>query len=217
MDINQPIVLLLGLVASLVAGFGFVWVASWLSTKKGNTMKEILESQRLANAEAIKVEVLNKFKLSSTIPIVALFMTGALVAIGPVCFAMYLYFHQEDSTITVRGWLDKYSQTINPSGGERVYVRLDGMSVSDAGAFVVRLPEPIHAQLINFESPVMQTITLSVVYSRAENELNVSVGGYNDAIVVKLVNRTASLEDALPIHRVAAKPIPFPPNIPSQP
>jgi len=40
----------------------FVCMAAWLTTKKGNTLSDIVKSQRFTDAEALKIEILDKIK-----------------------------------------------------------------------------------------------------------------------------------------------------------
>ena len=70
------------LILCLFGGLTIVFLATWLTTTRGNTISEILNSQKFKDAESIKLEIADKVKISSTIPVVALYIIGAFVAVG---------------------------------------------------------------------------------------------------------------------------------------
>lgn len=65
----------------LAAGIIFAALAVWLTTRRGNTLRDILASSH-ADAQDLKVEVAGKFKVATNIPIVALYIVAAFVAVG---------------------------------------------------------------------------------------------------------------------------------------
>ncbi|HWT82545.1 MAG TPA: hypothetical protein VN648_27485, partial [Candidatus Methylomirabilis sp.] len=81
--------LLVVLIPCLVAGVGFAYIAAWLTTKRGNTLADIANAQQLANVEAIRVEILDKVKVTSNLPIVALYLVAFAVAIGLPAFVVW--------------------------------------------------------------------------------------------------------------------------------
>ena len=65
------------LIPCLACGALFAYLAAWLTTKKGNTISDVLNSQKFSDSEAIEVEILDKLKVSSNLPIVALFIVAS--------------------------------------------------------------------------------------------------------------------------------------------
>src|SRR5688572_29329244 len=81
------------LIACLLCGLGFAALATWLMSRKGNTIRDVLNARNLKDANAIKIDILDKIKISSNIPIVALFLVGALVAVVLPGYVAYMQLH----------------------------------------------------------------------------------------------------------------------------
>lgn len=72
----------------IFCGLSFAGLAVWLMTRRGNTIKDILESSHFKDAEALSLEIKEKIKISSNLPIVALYIIAALVP--SACQCIYL-------------------------------------------------------------------------------------------------------------------------------
>jgi hypothetical protein len=71
---------------ALFIAFGglLIGLATWLTTTKGNTISDILNSNKFASVEALRVEILNKVNASTMLPIVALYALGAAAPIAGI-------------------------------------------------------------------------------------------------------------------------------------
>src|SRR5215813_1634360 len=70
----------------VLTGLGFAALATWLSTTKGNTISDILKANKLENAEAIRVEISKVVSVSSSVPIVAMYVLAVVSAFGLPAF-----------------------------------------------------------------------------------------------------------------------------------
>ncbi|MGA7875781.1 MAG: hypothetical protein WCA08_08965 [Desulfoferrobacter sp.] len=182
------------LIPCLVCGVFFAFIAAWLTTKKGNTISDILNSQKMADAEAIKLEILDKIKLTSTVPIVALFVVSIVVAIGlPALLCMLML--KDVNTITLRGVLKKEPSAI-------VYVTPKEMQVEPSGDFVFPLVYTNGVQTINIEGEHYQPITLIVTIDKLKNLLQVEIGGDTKEIPVQLGSKSARFEGEIHLYPV---------------
>lgn len=174
------------LIPCLVCGVFFAFIAAWLTTKKGNTISDILNSQKMADAEAIKLEILDKIKLTSTVPIVALFVVAIIVAIGlPALLCMLML--KDVNTITLTGFLKKERSAM-------VCVAPKEMEVGPSGDFVVPLVYTNGVQTINIEGENYEPITLRVTIDKLRNLLQVEIGGTIKEIPVQLGSKSARFE-----------------------
>jgi len=87
----------LALISCLLAGIAFAALAVWLTTRRGNTIQDILSAPQFVNANALKVEIGNKLKLATNIPIVALYLVAAVVAIGLPAYSLYVAHHHYEA------------------------------------------------------------------------------------------------------------------------
>ena len=69
-------------VISFAAMLCIIGLATWLATTRGNTIRDIVESGKLAQAEAIQVEISKVLTLRSNYPIAALYVIGGLVGLA---------------------------------------------------------------------------------------------------------------------------------------
>lgn len=151
------------LISSMVGGIFFAAIAAWLSTRKGNTISDILNSQKFADAEAIKIEIFNKIKLTSNIPIVGLYVVAAIVAIGLPAFYFW-QIQQEVTIISLSGQVEK-------DQNKKVYVAPKEMSIEESGAFEIPIVYSDQRQTINFESPYYSPLTLSISIDKQNNRI----------------------------------------------
>jgi hypothetical protein len=76
---------------SLLTGIVLASLATWLSTKRGNTISEIIAAnEHLPANQALEMAVMDKFKLATGIPVVGLYVVAALCALALPAFFMYL-------------------------------------------------------------------------------------------------------------------------------
>jgi hypothetical protein len=92
------------LIYCLVCGVAFAALATWLTTRKGNTISDILKAKGLdgGQAEAISLEIMDKFKLRSSIPVVGLYTIGALVASAVPLYVAWGTVKEEQATNEIR-------------------------------------------------------------------------------------------------------------------
>ncbi len=122
--------LMLGL--CVLAGVLFAAIAAWLTTQRGNTIQDILNSKN-ANAESLKVEIADKFKLATTIPIVALYIVALVVAVGPIVYWIRVETGRYE-TYRVTG------KVVEPPPNLYVMVRPPTLSFDKDGSFTADIP-----------------------------------------------------------------------------
>lgn len=154
------------LVSCLVSGILFAGIAAWLSTRRGNTISDILKSQKFENAEAIRLEIFDKVKLSSTIPIVGLYVVAAIVAIGLPVFSFW-QLQQEVQIISLSG-------QINKDPDKKVYVAPKEMGIEESGLFELPVNYTGRRQTINFESLYYAPLTISISLDKQNNQMTVT-------------------------------------------
>lgn len=181
------------LIPCLICGAFFVVVASWLTTRKGNTIRDILESQKFVDAESIKVEILGKVKLSSTIPIVALYFIAAFVAIALPAFVHWKMM-SDVTVITLSG-------KIEVEDDEKVYPTLQDASILPDGAFKIPIIySDDKTQGIIFEGQNCLPISLLVTLNKAKGALLVSKSGLEPTqIQIDFDNKLARYEQPIQI------------------
>jgi hypothetical protein len=153
------------IIISLIGGIFFAAIAAWLSTRKGNTISDILNSQKFSEAEAIKIEIFNKIKLTSNIPIVGLYVVAAIVAIGLPAFYFW-QLQQEVTIISLSGQVEK-------DQSKKVYVAPKEMGIEESGTFEIPIVYTNRRQTINFESPYYSPLTLSISIDKQNNRISV--------------------------------------------
>jgi hypothetical protein len=153
------------LIMCLFGGLIIVFLATWLTTTRGNTISEILNSQKLKDAEAIRVEIADKIKISSTIPVVALYLVGASVAIGLPAL-IYWVDSREVASITLSGNVLKEQR-------KKVFMRPKDMSIEESGHFDIPVYMSKRTQTINIESEYYAPLTMSVEIDKSNNLIKV--------------------------------------------
>lgn len=172
------------LVPCLIGGAFFFFIAAWLTTKKGNTISDILRSKKLADAEAIKLEILGKVRISSTIPIVALAIVAAFVAVGLPAFISWQLM-KNTTTITLSGDVEKDTE-------KKVYATPENAQISPGGGFNIPIIYSDRLQTINFEGRHYKPVTLSVKLNKLRSTLKVSINGATPVnIPIDLEDKTA--------------------------
>jgi len=191
------------LIACLTTGLGFAALATWLMTTKGNTIRDVLAAENLKDANAIQLEIMEKIKISSNLPIVGLFMIGALVAIGLPAYNMYAMYHETPREAwTVFGEIKDYMQVVDRSKGEKVYVYYPEMGINPDGKFGIPLPNPV--QIVLFESPNTNPLTLRMRLKLLENKLEVFADAFGkEPVKVTLDGNVANLPQPLIMSRIS--------------
>jgi len=150
------------LVLFIAFGALLLILATWLTTTKGNTISEIMNSDKFANAEAMKIEVLDKFKGSTMIPIVALYALGVAAPIVGIFVFMYGSTPKDTSETVVTGTF------VLPTGSNasaifrKLCLQPERTSLDDSGAFqvpVLNIDEPHN---ITVQGRETLPVTLSV-------------------------------------------------------
>jgi hypothetical protein len=100
-----------------------------------------------------RLEVTDKIKVSTNIPIVALYIVAALVAVGLPIFISYQQGRTVGDAPVLRGQIKDYRQVVSLDKGEKVYASLLEMSVLGDGSFNIPLRTTEGGQVIQFESP----------------------------------------------------------------
>ncbi len=147
----------------IICGLSFTGIATWLMTRRGNTIKDILQSSRFkdtkADAKALSLEIADKLKVSTNIPIVAMYIVAGLVAVGLPIFIS----HQQSRTVgdapVLRGQIKDYRQVVSLDKGEKVYASPVEMIVLGDGSFNIPLRTTEGGQVIQFESPTANSLT----------------------------------------------------------
>jgi hypothetical protein len=190
------------LLACLAAGVIFATLAAWLTTTKGNTISDIAKSPKFGDAEAIKVEILDKVKLSSNLPIVGLYVVAAVVAVGLPAF-IYWNTHREASAVVY------FSGSVQrPTGGRSVdlYLRSED-NVVKAGTEFFSMPIAFRTEqplILTIWGPDHHPVALKVVLDKVADALRVQVQGRED--VVRLQEHRADLTKPIPLALVTDEP-----------
>jgi hypothetical protein len=209
MSKEAKMVLLWILLPCLACGALFAYLAAWLTTKKGNTISDVLNSQKFSDSEAIKVEILDKLKVSSNLPIVALFVVAFAVAICLPAFISWQVL-QDVTVIKLSGEI----RNLNPD--KKPYVSPKGMRIENSGSFEIPLLYSKEDQFINIEGELYSPITMRISLSKLKNSLIVETKREKFEIPLNLETRTASLNKPI-ILELFSQPGPLHlPNLPSK-
>ncbi len=163
--------LLIALLLGLVGAAYFAHCALRILTTKGNRIKDVLDNPNLKDAEAIKIEILDKIKLSSNYPAVALFILAAAVGTGPFGAAIYYIMSIPKETINVVGNIGNYAQLFQRAGGEHVCIEFSEMVVTPDGRFSIPLRAVENPQLVVFESQRVLPLTLVLQYKHPQKKI----------------------------------------------
>jgi hypothetical protein len=196
------------LIPCLACGALFAYLAAWLTTKKGNTISDVLNSQKFSDSEAIKVEILDKLKVSSNLPIVALFVVAFAVAICLPAFISWQVL-QDVTVIKLSGEI----RNLNPD--KKPYVSPKGMRIENSGSFEIPLLYSNEDQFINIEGELYSPITMKISLSKLKNSVFVETKMERIEIPLNLETRTASLNKPIILEAFSPGPL-LVPNLPSK-
>jgi hypothetical protein len=203
------LILMIVLLCLLCGGF-FAYLATRLHTTKGNTISDILNSQHFADSQAIRVELLDKVKISSNVPIVALYIVAFFVAGALPALISYLTL-KDVTTITLSGKVRK-----DPN--MKVYVMPSHMRIEESGSFTLPLVYSSEPTTINIEGHDISPSSLKISINKLHNSVSVEITnstteGSKFEVPLRLPSMTADLTEAIllkPAHEEAN-----PPNSPS--
>ncbi len=190
-------------VLCIAGGIAFAGIAAWLTTKKGNTISDVLNSQNMKDAEAIKIEILNKISLRSSIPIVGLYVVAAVVAIGLPAYVYYMN-RSGDAPIMLQGRLE------NIARGDNIFITPAEMRVQPGGVFRIPLMYRSGSQMVNIESLKYNPLTLTIVMNKDSNTVTVSFSNdisRQEHLKVDDATRTAALEQGLRLLESPLEPL----------
>lgn len=183
----------------ILFGAFLVALATWLTTTRGNTISDILSSEKFSDSEAIRLEIYDKVKLASTVPIVALYVIAGIVAVGPP-----VYFHWNTSknisetvvtgTFTVPGVTDPEPIL------QRFCLQPEQTALKGNGHFsapVLYIDEPHEINLVGMGSVGYLPITLQV--RPKERIVKFSDNQSMKPIPFTLVGRTIELNGPVPL------------------
>ncbi len=190
--------------ASLAAGVIFAALAVWLTTTRGNTISDILKSGDLKDVESIRIEILDKVKLSSAIPIVALYVVAAVVAVGVPLF-VYWSSHRDGSRVFF------LSGSVQPAGGRTasdVFLRSPDSVVNVENPFfslpiVFETNKPV---LLTLWGPDYEPVPMQVVYDSVAETLRVQFLERGESVPVR--ERRATLSQPIPLTLLTANEAP---------
>lgn len=199
------------LISCLLGGTAFAAIAAWLTTKRGNTISDVLNSQHLKDAEAIKIEILDKIKIRSTIPIVALYVIACTVAIALPAYVIYMT-KKSDQTITLQGTV------LGKKPNRNVDIVPSNMTVAESGWFNIPLMDRTGYQTVNFQSQHYEPLTLNVKVNKEDDTITVSFSNLQlKEESIKLDStRSAQIQQHPPLYESVAKNV-LPQNVPSTP
>lgn len=185
----------------LVCGLTFAGMATWLMSRRGNTIKDILGSSQFKDAKALSLEVTDKLKVSTNIPIVALYLVAALVAVGLPAYLSYVQSQATGDAPVLKGQIENYQQLVALDKGEKIYASPVEMSVTGDGRFNIPLRTTEGAQNILFESPTANSLTLALEVRPSQGKIKVSAGSFADQ-TIPIEGKFASLPKPLLMSRV---------------
>ena len=185
----------------LVCGLTFAGMATWLMSRRGNTIKDILGSSQFKDAKALSLEVTDKLKVSTNIPIVALYLVAALVAVGLPIYLSYVQSHDSGDAPVLSGQIENYLQLVALDKGEKIYATPVEMSVLGDGRFNIPLRTTEGRQNILFESPTANSLTLTLEVRPSQGKVKVSAGSFADQ-TIPIEGKFASLPKPLLMSRV---------------
>ena len=166
------------LVVCVLAGICFAGLATLLTCTKGNRIRDVLAAEHLKDAEAIKIDILNKIKITSNIPIVGLYLVGAIVAFGFPSYFAYINSPGPVSQLVLVGTIDNYSKVVNWNKGERICAHYPEMNIQADGAFQLPLRRSPGLQTVIFESPTINPVTLHLQIIPLEKKAKLMPGAY---------------------------------------
>lgn len=181
----------------LLGGIAFAALAVILTRSKGNTLKDVLNSEAFRNKppESMQLEIdqlQNKFKASAQIPVVALYVISALVALGVPVLMIFKPANPgaqncDEGEVTLSGTIRKNSEG-------NVYLIPTDLQIQPSGFFNIPLKKSEVKWDYNIESEQSSPVTLNVEYGKKENKLYVNLNNVaGDTLPVDNARNTARL------------------------
>lgn len=181
----------------IICGLGFAGMATWLMSRRGNTIKDIAQSSQFRDAKALSLEITDKLKVSTNIPIVAMYMVAGLVAVGLPIFISYQQseLSKTDGDVpALGGRIKNYLEMVSPDKGEQIYAVPKEMGIGPDGSFNIPLRTTEGVQVIEFESPTANPLTLTLYVRPRERTVKVYTAGLDDAPAIKLDGKYTQIE-----------------------
>ena len=188
--------------SSLLGGVAIAGMITWLSTTKGNTMKEILASQKFGDADAIRLEVSNIFKLSSTVPIVGLYIVALLVVVTLPAYYFW-QLRRDVNVIYLVGTVDFGGINVNEAAD--AYLVAKEMEIEETGAFAIPLAYESGMKLVKIKGRRIAPKSLRLEVDTDANSILVRVipsGHGATTVPIKIGTRSAVFEKMI---KLAAK------------
>ncbi|MBD3419005.1 MAG: hypothetical protein GF398_02690 [Chitinivibrionales bacterium] len=163
----------------MTGGIIFAALAVMLFRSKGNTMRDILNSESYKNninALSMEVESFNKkYKLSTQLPAVALFFIAFLCTLALPAFNIYLVYKQNKSLI---GGCPDETITISSSIGndekDGIFMVRDDFTVQRSGAFKMKLNKLRLEESYTLHSIQYDPVTINLRYDSLKSSIYVS-------------------------------------------
>jgi hypothetical protein len=195
------VILTLIVVFSFLTGALFAYLATWLTSQKGNTLADIANSPKLNSAEAIKVEILDKVRIASNYPIVGLYVVGAAIPLGIVAYLLFSMFSGSSQMLIISGDLSP-----RPSDTTAVCITTPESIVQPSGQFTVGLPFDNAPHDINFGGKNYFPETMSVILDKATMKIHIKLTSHGANkpydIAIDPISRTAALASSVPLEPI---------------
>ncbi len=201
--------LIMILVACLTGGVSFAAIAAWLTAQKGNTITEILDSGK--DVESLNLEIRDQLKLTTNLPIVALYIIAFAVATVVPTFTYWLIL-RDITVVTLSGKIKKESDmSINAFQEADIE--------SNSGLFHIRVPLTRESQIFNVSGGDRYfPLTLSITPHKTTNSILVelSSSGTDEHVEVPfdVLDLKAKLADPIVLQPSQVIPSPVS-NVPS--
>jgi hypothetical protein len=202
-------ILLWILIPCLACGALFAYLAVWLTTRKGNTISDILNSMKSKDLNSIKIDILDKVKISSNLPIVALYIVAFCVAILLPAFISWQML-KDVTTITLSGEVKLEPNT-------KLYVMPEAMQVAGSGSLSIPILYADGSQKFNIEGDYYP-VTVQVCLNKLKNSLSINFSSSPDSVEIPLdlVNKMARLKKPIALTRSPSSQQPGVLNKPSE-
>jgi len=166
----------------IVGGIIIVLIGAWLSTRKGNTISDVIRASNLSSSEkeqVLSIEVLDKVKVSSGTPAVAFFVIGAIVMFVLPLIHM-LYLQKPITEITLVGDL------ANKDPNEPVYIVPQWINVTPTGRFYMNIPYANRFATINFENYKRLPTTIDITVDVSKNQVEIASNRQHNPVIIKI-------------------------------
>ncbi|HET8998837.1 MAG TPA: hypothetical protein VFP86_04255 [bacterium] len=163
------------LIPCLATGVVFAVLATWLLTRKGDTISDALKAEKFADAQAIRLEILDKIKLTSTVPAVGFYVTAAIVALAIPLLLVWGFISEESNTTVVElaGFIEKPANAEKPF--QNLNVELPNGVDPDTGSFRIPLPYVNRPSRFNIAGGMFEPVTIEVTINKVSIPAQVTV------------------------------------------